>query len=268
LAAALDESVVAGWMERLYVAAEGASLRREDRRKAVEVAAMLAEIARVYQRAKRREPFVLVDAAAGKGYVGLLAAVLVLKAEGAGPARVVTIEREPVRAGTAAALAGTLALGIEVSSRVGDVADAGLWPAHPQLVVALHACGPAADAVIDRTIAAGAQALLLCPCCTSAAVTAAGAGAELAAALGMPRQAPVRRRFLQSFVDAERTWRLEAAGYQTEVVELCPPTVTPHNLLWRARRVGEPGRMAEAQRNLERLLRWSWDPQRVPDPPR
>ena len=55
----------------------------------------------------------------------------------------------------------------------------------------------------------------------------------------------MRRRFVQAFVDAERTLRLEAAGWQTEVVELCPPTVTPHNLLWRARRVGEPGRMAE-----------------------
>jgi hypothetical protein len=54
-------------------------------------------------------------------------------------------------------------------------------------------------------------------------------------------------------VSAARTLRLEAAGYQTEVVELVPPTVTPHNLLWRARRVGEPVRMAEARAALARL---------------
>jgi short-subunit dehydrogenase involved in D-alanine esterification of teichoic acids len=55
-------------------------------------------------------------------------------------------------------------------------------------------------------------------------------------------------------VDAERTLRLEAAGYETEVVELVPPTVTPHNLVWRARRVGEPGRMARAAEALARLV--------------
>jgi hypothetical protein len=54
-------------------------------------------------------------------------------------------------------------------------------------------------------------------------------------------------------VDAERTWRLEAAGYETEVVEFVPPTVTPHNLLWRARLVGEPRRMKAAQQELEKL---------------
>ena len=50
----------------------------------------------------------------------------------------------------------------------------------------------------------------------------------------------MRRRFIQAMVDAERTRRLEAAGYETEVVEFVGATVTPHNLLWRARRVGEP----------------------------
>jgi len=32
-----------------------------------------------------------------------------------------------------------------------------------------------------------------------------------------------------------------------------PPTLTPHNLLWRARRVGEPRRMAAAAANLARF---------------
>jgi uncharacterized membrane protein YhiD involved in acid resistance len=54
-------------------------------------------------------------------------------------------------------------------------------------------------------------------------------------------------------VDAERTWRLEAAGFETEVVELVGATVTPHNLLWRARKVGEPGRIAAAQQSLARI---------------
>jgi len=32
-----------------------------------------------------------------------------------------------------------------------------------------------------------------------------------------------------------------------------PPTVTPHHLLWRARRVREPARMREAAERLARL---------------
>jgi hypothetical protein len=72
--------------------------------------------------------------------------------------------------------------------------------------------------------------------------------------LGIPRHAEVRRRFLQSVVDAERTLRLEARGYETTVVGFVPATITPHNLLWRARRVGEPGRMAKASDHLRRLV--------------
>ncbi len=63
---------------RLYIAADGAGLRLEDRRKAREVAAILEEIERAIGRFSRRSSLVLVDAAAGKSYVGLLSAKLVL----------------------------------------------------------------------------------------------------------------------------------------------------------------------------------------------
>jgi hypothetical protein len=244
------------WMERLYVAAEGATLRREDRRKAVEVAALLAEIARAARGG--RGLLTLVDAAAGKAYVGLLAAKLVLEPAGR-PARVLALEREPRRAAVAASIAANLVATasspVTFECRTGDVDDAEAWPAQPDVVVALHACGPASDAVLDRAVAARARHLLLVPCCTGDKVAAAPLAGARAMQAGIPRHAPVRRRFLQAVVDAERTLRLEAAGYQTEVVDLVPPTVTPENLLWRARRVGEPHRMAEAREALVRLRR-------------
>jgi hypothetical protein len=133
------------------------------------------------------------------------------------------------------------------------VADPTLWPDEPDVVAALHACGPAADAIIDRCIAAGARQLLLVPCCTGQTVPAAAAVPGLADRWGFPRHAAVRRRLVQAVVDAERTLRLEAAGWQTEVLEFVPPTLTPHNLLFRARRVAEPGRMADAARRLATL---------------
>ncbi len=245
--------IVEEWLDRLYVAAEGATLRREERQKAAEVAALLLEIERAVAALARRAPVLLVDAAAGKSYVGLLAARLVLEPMGR-RAAIVTLERDPRRCELGRRAAARLASAIPIEFREADVADARAWPEGPSLVTALHACGPAADAVIERAVASRAGTLLLVPCCTGRAVEAAARAERRADAEGIPRHAPVRRRFVQAWVDAERTWRLEAAGYQTEVVEFVPPTVTPHNLLWRARRVGEPVRMRAARSTLERWL--------------
>ncbi|HEY0707653.1 MAG TPA: methyltransferase, partial [Polyangia bacterium] len=247
------------WMDGLFVAAPGARLRTEDRRKAVEVAALLIEVQRAAERCGQRgdraaQPaLTVVDAAAGKTYVGLLSAHLVLRRGAGEPGKVIAIEREPARAAVASAAATVLRKETEavpVEVRVGDVRDVSLWPSSPDIVVALHACGPAADAIIERSVAQQTRHLLLVPCCTGDAIAVMKAAQAAAVRLGIPRQAPVRRRFLQSFVDAARTWQLEAAGYETEVVEFCAPTVTPHNLLWRARRVLEPNRMTRARAEL------------------
>ena len=240
------------WLHVLYVAAEGAGLRREDRRKAMQVAAMLVEIERALARVSRRDPVVLVDAAAGKSYVGLLAAKLVLEPAGRG-ASVVTLEREASRVAASCEAASRLRVAVPVECRLADVASPGAWPGAPALVVALHACGPAADHVIEGAAASRARHVLLVPCCTGRGVAAAARAEAGAGDRGVPRHAAVRRRYVQAMVDAERTWRLEAAGYQTEVVELVGAKVTPHNLLWRGRLVGEPGRASRAARVLARL---------------
>ena len=239
------------WLDSLYVAADGASLRAEDRRKARQVAAMLDEVARAAARVSRRTPLVIVDAAAGKSYLGLLAAKLVLEPAGRA-ARVITIERDEARVAASLRALVRLQTLVEVTCLAADVADPAAWPDRPSIVVALHACGPAADIIIDRAIASGARSLLLVPCCTSRAVAATARAEEEAARLGIPPHAPVKRRFIQAMVDAERTLRLESVGYQTEVVEFVGATVTPHNLLWRSRLVKEPMRMAAAGRRLAR----------------
>jgi hypothetical protein len=241
------------WLHALYVAVEGAALRDEDRRKARQVAAMLGEVARAARHVSRRDELVLVDAAAGKSFVGLLAAKLVLEPLGR-PARVITLERDPRRVAAAEVALARLGTTVRVECRVADVSVPAQWPAGASVVVALHACGAAADAVIDRAIECRARALLLVPCCTSRAIAAAARAEEDARARGIPRHAPVRRRYVQALVDAERTLRLEAAGFQTEVVEFVGATLTPHNLLWRAREVGEPVRAAEA---LQALAAWA-----------
>ena len=240
-------------LHRLFIDASATSLRDEDRRKSDEMAGLLVEVATAVARRSTKSELVLADAAAGKAYVGLLAAELILAPRGQ-PARVRVIEREPARvAACHDAIARLRAPGVAVEVVAANVEDAAAWPTEPDLVVALHACGPASDAIIDQVLAVQARMLLLVPCCTSKDVAAAALAQQRAEQLGLPRHAEVRRRFIQSIVDAERTLRLEAAGWQTTVVNFVAPTVTPHNLLWRAERVGEPGRMAEAAERLARL---------------
>jgi hypothetical protein len=240
-------------LHRLYIGAPGASLRKEDRKKSAELVGLLAEIERVLAGTKSSQPIHLVDAAAGKAYVGLLAAELFL-APRPPRSRVTMIEREPGRAAACRqAMVQVRAPQVDFTVVEADVADAVAWPGEPDVVVALHACGPAADTIAERAVASRARHILIVPCCTSEAVAAVALASRQAEALGLPRHAEVRRRFIQAMVDAERTLRLEAAGYQTNVVAFVAPTQTPHNLLWRARRVEEPVRMADAARRLQRF---------------
>jgi len=238
-------------LHRLWIGAEGAGLRNEDKKKARELSALLEEMQRLLP-ASRRRSVTLVDAAAGKSYVGLVAAEMLL-AERA-DATVVTLERDPKRVQLAREAARLVRTPANIDCRVGDVGDAALWPASATLAVALHACGVASDLVIDRALSSGARALLLIPCCTSREARALRRAEQLAEVMGVPRAAPVRRRFLQSLVDSERTLRLEAAGYRVEVVEFVAPTVTPHNLLLRAVLTHDEGRAERAQAALERIF--------------
>jgi hypothetical protein len=235
----MEVALVETTLQRLYLGDGG--LRREDLKKAREIAALLDEIARVGKRGW------IVDAAAGHTYAGLLAVELL------GVERLLVLERDAQRLERTREAARRLTRVAEIELRAGLVGDRALWPAEPQLVVALHACGAASDEILDAAVACRARWLLLVPCCYAEDVPSMPRAEVAAVRLGISGKAEIRRRFLQSFVDSERALRLEAAGYDVTVSALVPPSVTPHNLLFRARRVGEPGRMAAAAAQLEKL---------------
>lgn len=245
--APITAAAVEARLADLFIAAEGTGLRKEDRKKAVEVAAILNELGRL------GGDRLLVDAAAGKAYVGLLAAELL------GITQVVLIERDARRVAACQAAAARLSARPRLYARQGDAGDPALWPDEPDAVVALHACGDASDRVLDAAVRARARWLLLVPCCYAGAVPFSAAAEARAEELGVPRHAAVRRQIVAGLIDAERTLRLEAAGYETTVVPFVPPAITPHNLLWRARRALEPRRMAEAAARLAKL-RAGWTP--------
>lgn len=239
-------------LERVFIGAEGAALRVEDKKKAREITALLAEVARLVR--SRRKPLTFVDAAAGKAYLGLLASHLLLGPLGI-PHTVLAVERDLRRAEMASEAGRVLGLGQVFTAKAGLV-HAHTFPDEPTIVAALHACGDASDAVIEAAIARRATHLLLVPCCVAKTTChAAENAARLEDELGIPTHGGVRRRMREVLVLAERVNRLEAAGYATEVVDFVPESVTPYNVLLRARRSEEPVRAARAAEALKKLTR-------------
>jgi Methyltransferase domain len=235
--AAIDEAAVTRALRDIYIPGPGTRLRAEEAQKVAEMVPLLQEIDACLRRFPASRELVLVDAAAGRGYVSLLSARLLLAASGR-TYRWVVLEREPRRAAAVQSLAERLGYGPSFDVRCTDLGDAAAWPQEPALVVALHSCGPAADLVIERSLAVRARALLLVPCCVSKRVASHQQALGAAEQLSLTRHAPIRRRFLEAVIASERARRLESAGYRTEVVEFCPPRVTPHNLVYRCRRIG------------------------------
>ena len=242
LLARLDEAHVEEALRAFYVTRAGSTLRREEIKKIPELAGILRVLVRT-----RQDPL-LVDAAAGRAPVALMAARLL------GWSRVVVIERDPGRAASARRAAARLP-GIQVDVREGSVGDAEVWPRAVEVVVALHACGPAFDAVLDQAMTRDVPWVIAVPCCYADTVGFAHTARAWADHLGVAAQASVRRRFVESLIDTERTLRLEAGGYRVSVQAFVPPTVTPHNLVWKARRVGPGRHAAEAKVRWARLAR-------------
>lgn len=226
-----------------WIAAPGATLRDEDRKKARELVGVLREVELAVARVAAKKELTIVDAAAGRGYVGALTAERVLPAMGR-RGRVIAIERRGALLDAARDL---------VEVREGDVGDPALWPDAPDVVVALHACGDASDRVIERATSASARWILVAPCCVAASLPSAQRATAHAEALGVPRHGEVRRAFVEAIVLAERTAALEAAGYRTEVVAFAPHSVTPYRLILRAERAFERVRRDAHVEKLARL---------------
>lgn len=235
-----SSEVVGAVLHRLFIAREGTSLRREDVQKSHELAAMISELSRLRRHAH------IIDAAAGKASVGLVAAELLP----IGSLTVIEHDARRVLACREATARMTRSLPVDI--RHGDVADKSCWPHGADAVVALHACGRASDAVIDGAIDSEVRFAFVVPCCYGADIPFLARALEMADALGAMQQ-NIRRRIAISMVDLERTLRFEAAGYEVEAHDFVGATITPHNLLLRARRTRSPRRMARARARLEAL---------------
>jgi hypothetical protein len=228
-------------LHRLFIEAPDASLRKEDEQKCRELTGVLAQLARMKKDAH------LVDAAAGKSSVGLVAAELLPIG------RLTIVERDPARIAACRAAAGRLQRDVAVEVRELDLADSAALPEEADAIVALHACGGAADLVIDGAIRSRARHAFVAPCCYGETVPFRAHAARVVRNMPYAADDVIRRRITASLVDMERKLRLEAAGFETEIEEFVAPTVTPHNLVFCARQTRSQVRVARAQARLAAL---------------
>jgi hypothetical protein len=225
----IDHLAVERVLTQLYLG--GGAPRNEERKKAQEVAGLLEHLARVQpQPAPRGKLRLLVDAAAGNGYVGLCAAALL------GWRRVVAIERDPDRAERVRSAARKLDFTLALEVVAAEMSEAVL-PRNADVVLALHACGSASDAVLRAAIQVESRWILCAPCCYGAGIED-WAHIMAGAAVTLPDDAVLAARFASVQVDARRLAELRRAGYEASLRSFTAPTVTPHHLLFLARRGG------------------------------
>jgi len=116
------------------------------------------------------------------------------------------------------------------------------------MVVTLHACDTATDFALAKAIGWDASVILSVPCCQH----------ELNKQIKNEELSPlfkyglIKERTAALFTDAIRGNLLEAAGYQTQILEFIDMEHTPKNILLRAVRKQKPSK-EKLQKNLEEI---------------
>jgi SAM-dependent methyltransferase len=116
--------------------------------------------------------------------------------------------------------------------------------------IALHACDTATDDAIRRGVRAGAQLILVAPCCHRQLRPQLGAPPPLAPVLAHGIMA---ERMAEWVTDGLRALALEWAGYRTQLMEFVGSEHTPKNLLLVGRRVRPPCSEPAARQRYEAL---------------
>jgi hypothetical protein len=112
-------------------------------------------------------------------------------------------------------------------------------------LIALHACDTATDDALAKGIAAGAQLIVVAPCCQKELRAQLTAPPVLAGPL---RHGIFQERQAEFVTDALRAELLEWCGYRTKVLEFISTEHTAKNLMIAAVKVRPPGDAADARR--------------------
>jgi hypothetical protein len=245
VAAELWPGVSVELLKDLHLLTRAGDLNADSRRKVKQIKHLLGLLRPGLDDALTRhaDP-VVVDAGAGKSYLGFLLQATVLGPAGRG--QVWSIESRPELAADATARAARF--GAERMHFVsGAIAEAPV-PERVHLVTALHACDTATDDALALAIRRGADHVAVVPCCQAevARLLADQRPADEAAAALCAH--PWHRRELGSHLtNVIRALVLEANGYQVTVTELAGWEHSLKNELILGRRVGRYDSRAQAR---------------------
>lgn len=121
-------------------------------------------------------------------------------------------------------------------------------------LIALHACNDATDHAIRRGLQAGAQLIVVAPCCHKDLRRALGAPEPLAPLLA---HGLLKEHFAEWLTDGLRVLALEAAGYRVKVAEFVSPEHTPKNTLIAGVKGGGVSRREQAAREYAAVKAWA-----------
>lgn len=168
-------------------------------------------------------PLKVADMGSGKGYLTFaLADVLGARATVRG------IELRPELVDLCNRIARENGLADRLAFIPGSIAATPLPPGDCDVLIALHACDTATDDALATGIAAGAQLLVVAPCCQKELRRQLTAPPVLASAL---RHGIFQERQAEFVTDALRAQLLECAGYRTKVFEFISTEHTAKNLM-------------------------------------
>lgn len=196
---------------------------------------------------ERYDDPVIVDAAAGKGYLGLVASQLLLKPAGKG--RLVAIESRDDLAERVDRIADNH--GLPVAVERSTIVDADL-PGRVHFLLALHACDTATDEAIVRGLRAKADYIAVVPCCQAEVARLLKEAGDDRPTAALWQHAMHRREMGAHLTNVIRALALQARGYQVTVTELAGWEHSLKNELIIARKVGRYH--TEANAKLESLL--------------
>jgi hypothetical protein len=237
-------------LKDLHLLTREGDLNADSRRKVKQIRHLLGLLKPGVDDALARHPDpVIVDAGAGKSYLGFLLYATMIAPAGRGT--VWSVESRPELVADAEARAKRF--GFERMRFVaGEIARAPV-PERLHVVTALHACDTATDDALLLAIARGADHVAVVPCCQAEVARQLGDHKPDDAAAAALCAHPWHRRELGSHLtNVIRALALEARGYQVTVTELAGWEHSLKNELILGRRVARYDR--RAQEKLDAVL--------------
>lgn len=233
----------APWMERLGLLQKGMGDKFRQVQKFVE----LLESTLPPEEIAARSTFRTADMGCGKGYLTFVAHnFLTSHTAGTVETRGIELRQELVDR------SNQIARECQMEGLVFEAGEIGRSELGPlDLLIALHACDTATDDAIYAGIRAGAEWILVSPCCHKEVrpqLKPEGAATELT------RFGIFAERMAEMVTDGARALLLEREGFRTRVVEFVSAEHTLRNVMIIARRDGGVDR-AEAARRLSELKR-------------